>query len=108
MDFKTIGKNIRKYRTEIGMKQETLAEKANLTPNYIGMLERSDKLPSLTALINIANALGVTADMLLCEVLDKTYEIKSSLVFDKINQLPPNEQKRIYAVIDTMLENSKK
>lgn len=107
MDFKTIGKNIRKYRTEIGMKQETLAEKANLTPNYIGMLERSDKLPSLTALINIANALDVTADMLLCEVLDKTYEIKSSLVFDKINQLPPNEQKRIYAVIDTMLENSK-
>ena len=53
MDLTTIGKNIKKYRTEKGMKQEMLAEKANLTPNYIGMLERSDKLPSLTTLINI-------------------------------------------------------
>lgn len=45
MDLTTIGKNIKKYRIEKGIKQETLAEMANLTPNYIGMLERADKTP---------------------------------------------------------------
>lgn len=104
MDLTTIGKNIKKYRIEKGIKQETLAEMANLTPNYIGMLERADKTPSVKALINIANALGVTSDMLLCDVLNASYEIKSSLVFDKINKLPLKEQQRIYAVIEKLLE----
>ena len=108
MDLTSIGKNIKKYRTEKGIKQETLAEMANLTPNYIGMLERNDKTPSLTAMINIANALDITSDMLLCDVLDARYEIKNSLILDKINALPQKEQQRIYAVIDTLLEFGEK
>lgn len=106
MDLATIGLHIKQYRTEKGIKQEALAEMTNLTPNYIGMLERADKLPSLTTLIRIANALDVTADMLLCDVLNDGYKIKSSLVFDKINQLPEKEQQRIYAVIDTLLSHA--
>lgn len=47
MDLKTVGQNIKKYRIEKGIKQEALAEMADLTPNYIGMLERGDKTPSL-------------------------------------------------------------
>lgn len=104
MDLKTVGQNIKKYRIEKGIKQEALAEMADLTPNYIGMLERGDKTPSLNTLVNIANALGITSDMLLCDVLNASYEIKSSLVLDKINNLPPKEQKRIYAVIESLLE----
>lgn len=42
--------------------------------------------------------------MLLCDVLNSSYEIKSSLVFDKINKLPLKEQQRIYAVIEKLLE----
>lgn len=57
MDLKTVGQNIKKYRIEKGIKQEALAEMADLTPNYIGMLERGDKTPSLNTLVNIANAL---------------------------------------------------
>lgn len=48
MDYSSIGRNIRKYRLEKGLRQEALAEMTNLSPNYIGMLERADKLPSLT------------------------------------------------------------
>lgn len=110
MDLKTVGQNIKKYRIEKGIKQEALAEMADLTPNYIGMLERGDKTPSLNTLVNIANALGITSDMLLCDVLNASYEIKSSLVLDKINNLPPKEQKRIYAVIEICLnlQNNKR
>lgn len=76
MDMKTIGSNIRKYRMERGMKQERLAELTNLSPNYIGMLERTDKIPSLSTFIRIINALEVSADMVLCDVLNERYTIK--------------------------------
>lgn len=65
MDYTSTGKNIKKYRLERGLRQEALAEMTNLSSNYIGMLERADKLPSLTALINLLNELEVTSDMLL-------------------------------------------
>ena len=47
MQLDTIGKNIRKYR------QEDLAERAGLTTNYIGMVERGEKIPSLETFIKI-------------------------------------------------------
>lgn len=103
MYLKSVGGNIKKYRTERKMSQEKLAELAYLSPNYISMIERADKIPSLMTLVNIANALDVTADMLLYDVLNK-HEIKTSVTFDRINKLPENEQNRIYAVIDTLLE----
>lgn len=106
MNFKSLGMNIRKYRTEKNMSQEKLAELSYLSPKYIGMVERAEKTPSLTTLVNIANALDISADMLLCDVLNKHYEIRSSIVFNKINELPEKERKRIYAVIETLLEHS--
>lgn len=104
MDLTSIGRNLRRFRTDKKMMQETLAEKAGLSSNYIGMLERGEKIPSLTSLIRLANALGVTADMLLCDVLTETYEIKPSLRMERISALPPEEQERIFAVIDTLIQ----
>lgn len=106
MDLKSIGSNIRKYRLERGMKQEQLAELTNLSANYIGMIERADKIPSLTTFIRIINALNVSADMILGDSLNNKYEIRSSLVFDKIGKLPDKDRQLIYAVIDTMLEHT--
>lgn len=61
----TIGKNIRKYRLMKKFRQEDLAEKAGLTTNYIGMVERGEKIPSLETFIKILNALEVSSDMVL-------------------------------------------
>lgn len=106
MDFESVGRNIRKYRTEKKMSQEKLAELSYLSPKYIGMIERAEKTPSLATFVNIANALGVTADMLLSDILDEHYQIKSSFIFDRINELPEKERKRVYAIIETFLEYS--
>ena len=57
MDLTSIGRNIRKYRKEKGMMQDTLAEMTDLSANYIGMIERGEKIPALPTLIKIANAL---------------------------------------------------
>ena len=47
----SIGKYIRQYRIEKKMRQEDLAEKTDLSPNYVGMIERGEKIPSLETLV---------------------------------------------------------
>lgn len=106
VQYNSIGKNIRRFRTEKKMRQEDLAERAGLSTNYIGMVERGEKIPSLESSIGIVNALGVSADMILADVLDTGYEIKHSLLNDKLKSLSKHDRERIYAVIDTMIQNT--
>lgn len=106
VQYNSIGKNIRRFRTEKKMRQEDLAERAGLSTNYIGMVERGEKIPSLESFIGIVNALGVSADMILADVLDTGYEIKHSLLNDKLKSLSKHDRERIYAVIDTMIQNT--
>lgn len=107
MKLDTIGKDIRKFREIKKLRQEDLAEKTDLTTNYIGMIERGEKIPSLETFINILNSLGVSADMVLSDVLDNGYTVKDSLLNEKLEKLVPEDRNRIYEVIDTMMKHSK-
>lgn len=107
MKLDTIGKNIRKFREIKKLRQEDLAEKTDLTINYIGMIERGEKIPSLETFINILNSLGVSADMVLSDVLDNGYKVKDSLLNEKLEKLVPEDRNRIYEVIDTIMKHSK-
>lgn len=107
MKLDTIGKNVRKFREIKKLRQEDLAEKTDLTTNYIGMIERGEKIPSLETFINILNSLGVSADMVLSDVLDNGYKVKDSLLNEKLEKLVPEDRNRIYEVIDTMMKHSK-
>lgn len=106
MDFAAIGKNIRKYRKEIGMTQEELAEKAGLSTNYIGGVERGEKTPSLESFISIVNVLGVGADLILCDVIDCGYQVKASVLSDKIAKASPAKRESIFEVVEIMLRDS--
>lgn len=103
MQFDTIGKNIRKYRLERKMRQDTLAERAGLSVNYIGMVERGEKMPSLKTLICIVNALEVSADMVLCDVVDNGFLVRNTILTEKMDKLPAEKRNRIYDVIETLL-----
>ena len=104
MKYTSIGKNIRNCRIEKKMRQEDLAEKTGLSTNYIGMIERGEKIPSLESLIDILNALHVSADTILYEELTTGYVIKNSILEEKMATLSERDRNRIYDVIDTMVE----
>ena len=59
------GQRLREQRQNQGLTMEQLAEKANLSTNFIGAIERGLKEPSLSTLISILNALDIPADVLL-------------------------------------------
>ena len=90
------------------MRQEDLAEKANLSVTYVGMIERGEKTPSLETLVAILNAIGVSADVVLCDVVTAGYTVKNSLLNEKLSQLSEEDRNKIYDVIDTMISHSKR
>lgn len=104
----SIGKNIRTYRCMRKWRQEDLAEKTGLSTNYIGMVERGEKIPALEAFISIVNALGVSADMILVDVLDTGYIVKNFLLAEKLDKLSKEDRDKIYDIIDTMIKHSTK
>ena len=49
----------------MGFKQNMLAERLDLSNNYLSSIERGKEKPSLEVIVNICNALQVTPDYLL-------------------------------------------
>ena len=107
MNTSSIGKRIRKYRKAKGWRQEDFAEKIGLSVTYTGMIERGEKVPKLETFITIANALEVSADLLLADVLSIGYNIKSSEMTEEISSLKPAERDRIYSVVNAMIKFEK-
>ena len=107
MNYDNIGKNIRTYRIKRKLRQEDLAEMTDLSVTYIGMVERGEKIPALETFIKILNALEVSADIILADVLKVGYEIKSSLLTEQINALSPTERDKVFDVIETLIKHSK-
>lgn len=71
------------------------------------MVERGEKIPSLETFIKILNALGVSSDMVLTDVLETGYTVKNSMLNEKLEKLAPEDRNRIYEVIDTLVKQSK-
>ena len=107
LNYDSIGKNIRSYRIKRKLRQEDLAEITDLSVTYIGMVERGEKIPALETFIKILNALEVSADIILADVLKVGYEIKSSLLNEQINALSPTERDKVFDVIETLIKHSK-
>jgi len=108
MNTTSIGKRIRKYREAKGWRQEDFAERIGLSVTYTGMIERGEKVPKLETFITIANALEVSADLLLADVLSTGYNVKSSEMTEEISSLSPSERDRIYSVVNAMIKFEKK
>ncbi|MCM1022637.1 MAG: helix-turn-helix domain-containing protein [Prevotella sp.] len=55
-----VGNKIRRFRTMRGWSQETLALQAEINTAFMGHLERGLKVPTVTTLRKITDALGIT------------------------------------------------
>ena len=106
MELESIGKNIRKFRLMRNLRQEDLAEKAGLSINYVGALERGQKIPSLETFILILNALEVSSDMVLSNLLVKKHQAEASRLMDRMQGLPAHDVDRILAVVDVLIRYS--
>ena len=65
LDFDFIGQRIKEVRTDKRLTQEYLANMTGVNVSHISNIETSKVKVSLTLLVQICNALGVTVDYLL-------------------------------------------
>ena len=107
MGLESIGKHISEFRHLRKLLQEDLAEITGLSTNYIGAVERGEKIPSLETFIDILNALSISADMVLFDVLQEGYQVKASTLSDQLKTLSAKDQKRIFDVIDVLIKHSR-
>lgn len=71
LDYKAIGKRVKIARIKADMTQERLAELAGISPTHMSNIETGTTRVSLSAIVNLANALSVTSDDLLCDSIIK-------------------------------------
>ena len=54
------GRRVRRVRTAAGVTRELAAERAGITPNYLGQIERGEKWPTFEVIEGLARAVQVT------------------------------------------------
>lgn len=69
LNYESIGKRVKRYRTDKGLSQEDLSQVVFITPVYLSYIENGSRTPSLEMLVMLANALDVSADDLLTDNL---------------------------------------
>ena len=62
LDYKTIGKRIAKRRKELGLKQATVEEMAELGAKYLSSIETGKSITSTEVIMRLALALDTTPD----------------------------------------------
>ncbi len=104
MDLCAIGARIKAAREKAGMTQENLAAALQMSTTHISVIERGVKSPKLETLVNIANVLKVSSDMLLQDVVTCASDGLASELSATISKLPRKEQQRILNVVRALTE----
>lgn len=63
-----LGEELHKARTAARLTQEELAFKADVSRNYISLLERNEKSPTVKMLLRLCKALGVRASKIVARI----------------------------------------
>jgi transcriptional regulator with XRE-family HTH domain len=100
LDYKAIGQRIKDTRARIGMSQERMAELAGLSMTHTSHIETGNTKVSLPALVQIANALNVSLDDLVCDSLDKVKIIFKNEITQTVQDCSEQE---IRVIADTII-----
>ena len=104
MDLKAVGQRIKAEREAKNLTQEELAALVNLSTTHVSVIERGLKVTKLDTFVAIANALDVSADALLIDVVTHSVESVSNELSDMIGKLPRDEQKRILNAVRALVD----
>ena len=100
MDLKAVGQRIKAAREAKNLTQEELAGLVNLSPTHVSVIERGLKVTKLDTFIAIANALDVSADTLLIDVVTHSVSGVTNELSEMIEKLPKEKQQRIINAAD--------
>lgn len=104
----TLGKNILEMRKQKNYTREELAEKSNLSANYIYGLENGTYLPGCLALIDLSNALETTPSQLLDKYINNKKENLIEHLSNNLDYLSEKDLNLLSNIITYLSQNSSK
>ena len=103
LNYALIGMRIKKIRRSLKMTQDRLSELSGISPQHLSQIESAKTKLSLPTLINICNALNVTADNILCDVMTAdTLEQQNSDISEVFDGCSADEVYLMLAVADKL------
>ena len=99
------GQRLREQRIKHGLTLEQLAEKSELSSNYIGMVERGLKEPGLATIVKLLNALNISADTLLRDLVPSASHVTDDEICKRLEGLTPIQKKAALDLLDTYIGN---
>ena len=107
LDYALLGKRIKEERKRLNMTQEQLAEYIEISPAFVGHIERNERSLSLPTLIRIANRLGVTLDYLFADVITPKYDVYVEEFRQLTDQKSPKALQAILDIVRTLARHLK-
>ena len=104
MDQVAIGARIKAARERVHLTQEQLAEIVDISPTHMSVIERGAKTPRLDTFVKIVNALKLSSNALLQDVVPPVSDSIIAELSIRIGTLPPKEQNRILNAIRALTE----
>ncbi len=101
-----IGKNINKYRVDMKLTREQLAEKSHITASHLYQLEIGNSVPSIITIIDICNALNITIAQITDNILYDNVNKFTELISNNFNKLSEKDKKTIIQLIKYMEDNN--
>lgn len=104
VDYKLIGMRIKTKRNAIGMTQESLAEKLDVSVGYISQIERGITKISLGTLAEISSVLGVDLSFFVTGTATGGIAYMQDDLIKKFAKLSSKQRQQILAFMDIMLK----
>lgn len=102
-DF-NVGQRIHQLRTDRKLSQEQLALRSNITPTYLGLIERDLKNPTVKVVEQLCNAMDISlADFFSNTTVENTDDDISLQIIAQINNCSQTEKKLILRLLKDIL-----
>lgn len=98
IDYKLIGERIREIRKEIGMTQEALSEKIDVTIAFMSRIERGATQINLKRLAQIADVLNVPIEKIITGTTTKSDNYLDKDLYNILIRCTPEKQRLIYNI----------
>ena len=102
---KKIGVEILRIRKERGYTREKIAEKSNISPNYLYNIEIGNKIPNVVIFMDICDALNVTSGEILGNSIDNKLLSFIENIATNFEKLTDKEIKSIENTINFFANN---
>ena len=104
IDYKLIGERIKRVRKGIGMTQEALAERLNVSIGYVSQVERGITKISLDLLGAISAILGCNVAFLISESAVNSNDYMTNEIISEIQRLDNKKRKFLLEIIKITAE----